>query len=155
MSHVQPTALHVFSAIISDKKGSFIFSRLFLPPSLSSQRPILLSFESERAPRSLCLQSFDSVHDRFTLGQVFSLQKQNIHCRLAPPFFCISLSMVRICFCRSPPGLVRTLNPFLQAVLRPSGLIENMSLDMNFFSNGSLCGPVVVLISMLSIISSA
>ena len=41
----------------------------------------------------------------------------------------------------SPPGLVRTLHPLLQAVLRPPGLIENVSQNLELLLERQLVQP--------------
>ena len=87
------------------------------------------------------------------LQDLFSHPKQETLCTCSA-ILLHSLSMVRLCFIDfhiSPPGLVRTLHPFLQAVLRSSGLVENVSEDLELFWHDSLCSPVDVLISMSSI----
>ena len=63
VSHVKPRALHILSAITLDTKmAASSFSRLFLPPSVSS---CLMTFY---------LPAFDSVGDRFAPRPAFTLQ---------------------------------------------------------------------------------
>ena len=95
-----PVALHMPSGITSDKKGSFtLFTnrpcRPHCPRTKFRQCFSLFSFESEQTPHGLRLPTFETVS---LYSRTSSRSRNRIHCRLGPPFFCISLFMVRLCF---------------------------------------------------------
>ena len=52
VSHVQPMALHMLSAILSNKRGSFSFFQVVF------QRLVHLSIETEQTPHIFCLPAF-------------------------------------------------------------------------------------------------
>ena len=138
---VQPVALHMLSAIVFSLLVQYLVN-------VSSSVFLFV----EHALHGLCLPSFpNSLHSSFR-------SRSRVHCGFAPPFLCISPSMVHFCFSESsnlsPPGFVRTLHPILQAVLRVRRPIEGVSQSLGFLE-GSLCSHVLVLILMSSFFSSA
>ena len=125
---------HTFGNCIRKKEQPHL-----LPVNVSSScflnltKPSFPAFDS--VPRSLCSKT--------------NCRSQNrIHCRLAPPFFCISHSP-RYVFASgdlrvSPPGLVRTLHLVIQTFVRFARRIENLHPRiLKLCSEENLCRPSV------------
>ena len=161
---VRPFALHTLSAIISDKKGSCVCFQIILaalavlvqnPSNVSSS--FLLSLNRRFMAlvfHPLILSKMAPLQDQFfTSGTEDAVYLFHHSFSCHSPWYVFA----SVDFHISPPGLVRTLHPLLQAVPRfLSGLIGSVSQNLELIcSNGSLCGPLHVLISMSSIISSA
>ena len=103
-SQTHPMALHMLSAIPSDRNDSFVFFHIFLATlavlvgSLSTSHLLLVfSIEIHVSSRLFpILQFYPKWHDS---SANFRFQSKR-HCRHVPPCFCTSLSTLRLCFCK-------------------------------------------------------
>ena len=130
------------------------------PRTKSYQRLILLSFESDQAPQSLCLPSFNSLQNRSTPRTYFRYRSRT-YCGLFPPLFCIRCSTLHLCFCGSSH---LSTEPCSHSAPSPPSCPASSRSDykvhpriLNFFSNGNLCSPGLVLIVLIvksSVLSS-
>ena len=76
VSHAQPIAPHMLSAMVSNKTGVSSFPDCICcshrPRAISCQSLILFSFQPEKRPHRPCLPSFHSIQDRSAPGPAFT-----------------------------------------------------------------------------------
>ena len=117
-----------FQRSYQTRREASSYSTSSLPPSLSSYNILSLFHpffnESEQTPHDLPTFNLSKIA---LLQDQFSFPKQNTM------WTCSTLhgaSVLLETFTSLPPGPVDALQPFLQSVLRPSGLVECVSEDL-------------------------
>ena len=94
-----------------------------------------LSFECEQTFHGLFLSPSDFIQDGRGPGPIITGGTEDTMCTcsaILDHFTLHGASLPLLFFHISPPSLARTFQPFLQTVLRSSGLIESVSENLDF-----------------------